>query len=191
MNRTKKRLLYFLFIGIILSVLFSSGQVENPDTHLRLTQTRLFIETGQFGLPDDVGEDTHGNSAGSVYLFKRESDSINDVTQLAKLQASDAESGDNFGTSVSIDNNVIVIGAYKEDAISNDSGAVYIFKHYSDDNITEITKIKTENPTSNDYFGFSVAIDQESVVVSANREDSSVSDTGSSYVYIIDENQGE
>jgi hypothetical protein len=53
----------FLFFGVILSVLFSSGQIENPDTHLRLTQTRILLQEGKLGLAEDVGEDTHGNIA--------------------------------------------------------------------------------------------------------------------------------
>jgi hypothetical protein len=44
-----------------MSILFSSGQIENPDTHLRLTQTRIILDNNWFGLPNDVGEDTHGN----------------------------------------------------------------------------------------------------------------------------------
>jgi len=53
----------FLLIGLITSILFSSGQIENPDTHLRLTQTRIFLENHNFVLPNDVGEDSHGNIA--------------------------------------------------------------------------------------------------------------------------------
>jgi len=52
----------FLSFGIVLSILFSSGQIENPDTHLRLTQARIILD-GHFGLPIDVGEDMHGNIA--------------------------------------------------------------------------------------------------------------------------------
>ncbi|OYU96168.1 MAG: hypothetical protein CFE21_07075 [Bacteroidetes bacterium B1(2017)] len=54
-------LFVFLLFGLVLSILFSSGQIENPDTHLRLTQTRIILDDNQFGLPDDVGEDSHGN----------------------------------------------------------------------------------------------------------------------------------
>tara|TARA_B110000879_G_C11155562_1_gene506700 strand:- start:976 stop:2457 length:1482 start_codon:yes stop_codon:yes gene_type:complete len=58
-----RQLYIYLFFGIILSILFSSGQIENPDTHLRLSQTRIIVQEGQFGLADDVGEDMHGNIA--------------------------------------------------------------------------------------------------------------------------------
>lgn len=58
----KMRPLYvFLFFGLALSILFSSGQIENPDTHLRLTQTRIILDNNKFGLPEDVGEVSHGN----------------------------------------------------------------------------------------------------------------------------------
>lgn len=53
----------FLLFGLILSILFSSGQIENPDTHLRLTQARSMIQESTFGIPSDVGEDMHGNIA--------------------------------------------------------------------------------------------------------------------------------
>jgi hypothetical protein len=53
----------FLLFGLTLSILFSSGQIENPDTHLRLTQTRIILDDNRFGLADDVGEDMHGNIA--------------------------------------------------------------------------------------------------------------------------------
>jgi len=53
----------FLSIGVLTSILFSSGQIENPDTHLRLSQTRVFLENGSFKLPSDVGDVTHGNLA--------------------------------------------------------------------------------------------------------------------------------
>lgn len=54
---------FFILIGVCTSVIFSSGQVENPDTHLRLTQARILTENFEFGLPDDTGEDFHGNIA--------------------------------------------------------------------------------------------------------------------------------
>ncbi len=53
----------FLSLGVTLSILFSSGQIENPDTHLRLTQARLVVDSGMFSLPKDVGEESHGNIA--------------------------------------------------------------------------------------------------------------------------------
>lgn len=54
---------FFILIGVCTSILFSSGQVENPDTHLRLAQAKVLTENFEFGLPNDTGEDFHGNIA--------------------------------------------------------------------------------------------------------------------------------
>ena len=55
-------LLYFT-LCICFSIIFSSGQIENPDTHLRLTQTRLILEKKKFDLDNNIGEEKHGNIA--------------------------------------------------------------------------------------------------------------------------------
>ena len=58
-----KNILIVFCVGIVFSLLFSSGQIENPDTHLRLTQTRIMVDDHSFGLPNNIGEDSHGNIA--------------------------------------------------------------------------------------------------------------------------------
>ena len=62
MNKMKDFLI-FIAIGVLMSIMFSSGQVENPDTHLRLAQTKIIIENGSLRLLPDVGENSHGNIA--------------------------------------------------------------------------------------------------------------------------------
>src|SRR6056300_1654458 len=52
-------------------------------------------------------EDTTATDAGSAYIFDI------DGNQLAKIQASDAEAGDQFGYSVSVSDTRIVVGAYQ------------------------------------------------------------------------------
>lgn len=50
-----------VLIGTLCTLLFSSGQVENPDTHLRLSSAYRLIETGKIAIPNDTGELSHGN----------------------------------------------------------------------------------------------------------------------------------
>ena len=47
---------------------------------------------------------------------------------LAKLAAGDAATGDNFGISVAIDGNTVVIGAYGDDDAGSSSGSAYVFR---------------------------------------------------------------
>ncbi|WP_139921392.1 hypothetical protein [Hymenobacter sp. DG01] len=51
-----------LFV-LSLALLFSSGHIENPDSHLRLTQARLLVESGALEIPHGYGDVTHGNIA--------------------------------------------------------------------------------------------------------------------------------
>ena len=56
-------LLQRLLLILSVALLFSSGHIENPDSHLRLTQARLLVETGSFEIPPGFGDVTHGNIA--------------------------------------------------------------------------------------------------------------------------------
>ena len=128
-------------------------------------------------------EDTTGTDAGSVYIFKRVSDT--NVTQIAKIQASDAEVDDYFGNSVSMSGDYIVVGAKAEDTLASYSGSAYVFKRVSDDNVTEISKIKASDAALNDVFGNSVSISGNYIVVGAYQEDSAASNSGSAYIFKI------
>ena len=61
----KKNRIILLKIGFLFltSIIFSSGHIENPDTHLRLTQARFLIENGSFAIEPGYGDITHGNIA--------------------------------------------------------------------------------------------------------------------------------
>ena len=62
------------------------------------------------------------DDSGAVYVFKHEGSSW---TEQAKLVAGDAEQGDSFGGSVSINGDYIVVGAEGDDGFS---GAAYVFR---------------------------------------------------------------
>ena len=69
-------------------------------------------------------EDTTASDAGSAYIFDMNGN------ELAKIQASDAGSGDRFGTAVAVSNSRIVVGAPYEDTAASNAGAVYVFKNF-------------------------------------------------------------
>jgi len=137
---------------------------------------------GNTALIGAVNEDTSPNTAnGAVYVFVR---SGTTWTQQAKLLASDAASGDNFGSSVSIsaNGNTAIIGSPFEDTSPNiNNGAVYAFTR-SDTTWTQRQKIVPEDAKSNDFFGKLVSIsgDGSTFVVSSN--------IGFVYVYALSAN---
>jgi hypothetical protein len=101
--------------------------------------------------------------------------------------------GDAFGASVAISGNTIVVGAPAEasaatgvdpggppdetDNSAPDSGAAYVFERLNGV-WTPTAYLKASNTDAGDYFGFNVDIDGDTIVVTAEREDSSATGVG-------------
>ena len=145
-----------------------AGQYDSFGRSVAVSDTRIVV-----GAPN---ESTGAAGAGAAYIFD-----ING-NQLAKIQASDAESGDRFGSSVAVSDTRIVVGAYDEDTTANGAGSAYIF----DINGNQIAKIQAIDAEENDYFGYSVAVSNARIVVGAYREDT---DAGSAYIFDINGNE--
>jgi len=127
-------------------------------------------------------EDTNGSTAGSVYIFD-----ING-NELAKIQASDVQAGDEFGYSVAVSDTRIVVGAWKEDTAGSNAGSVYIF----DINGNQLAKIQASDAQASDYFGQSVAVSDTRIVVGAPFENTNGTYweyVGSIYIFDINGNQ--
>ena len=119
-------------------------------------------------------------AAGAGYVFVRSGDTW---SQQAYLKASNPDSGDRFGCSVSISNDEVVVGAWGESSQSagvnghqlNDSapyaGAAYVFRRYGGSWIQQ-AYLKASNPDLYDHFGAAVAISNTTIVVGAPRESS-------------------
>jgi hypothetical protein len=124
------------------------------------------------------------SAVGAAYVFKRDS-GAETWTQTQYLKASNRDGGDHFGHSVAINGDYIVVGAYRESSSSasypdNDnkslSGAAYVFKRYSGAETWAQTQfLKSEVVDTNDNFGWSVAIQGDTVLVGAKAEESLLS----------------
>ena len=64
------------------------------------------------------------SGTGAAYIFIRSGASW---SQVNKIQASNAQSGDEFGNSISISNKSVIVGAPEEDTTASGSGSAYIF----------------------------------------------------------------
>ena len=176
--------------------LFKKSQNDNSIIQIAKIEASDFEAGDKFGhsvaidgdyiLIGALDEDTNGTDAGSVYLFKLLSDQST-VEEIAKIQANDIQTGDKFGTSVSISGNYIAVGAkYGDTNDSLDTGAAYIFKIDEDKStVDQIGKLSHDELSTEDYFGYSVSIDQEYIVVGAYGSDRQKSDAGAAYLYKI------
>jgi hypothetical protein len=118
-------------------------------------------------------DDDDGSASGSAYIFDL------DGTQLAKITASDAAAGDNFGESVAVGCGRIVVGARLNDDVASDSGSAYIY----DLDGNELAKITASDAAASDWFGASVAVGSGRIVVGAYGEDAKGSSAGAAYIY--------
>ena len=121
-----------------------------------------------------------GTRAGHVQIYKPVN---SNWTQRAKLTANDAFAFDLFGGGVSIDGYTMVIGARLDDDDGNNSGSAYVFTRGSTFNWTQIAKLTASDGAADDYFGRSVSIDGDTIVIGSPNEDVYGSNSGAAYVY--------
>ena len=132
--------------------------------------------------------DPYENSyRGVVYLFEQSNGVWHELTSMS---ASNADNNDEFGKSLAIDGNILVVGAPNEasngsnpsDNSLSHSGAAYIFEKQNNAWV-QTAYLKAQNPHVNDEFGVSVAVDNGVVAVGAHGDDNIVPDSGAVYIF--------
>jgi len=112
--------------------------------------------------------DDFGDLSGAVYVFVR-AGATNPWIQVAKLIPRDARRGLQFGRSVAISGDTIIVGAVGDDEHGEFTGSAYIFaRHHGGPNAWgEVTKLRASNAAQGDVFGESVSISGDTAVVGA------------------------
>lgn len=121
---------------------------------------------------------------GAVYTFTRDGPAVRQET--ARLTASDGAQQDLLGFSVAIDGDTIVAGAHKHNVGATlDQGAVYTFARSGAPARNETAKLTAFDGAAEDWLGYSVAIDGDTVVVGAPSDDAGApaSNEGSAYTF--------
>ncbi len=148
--------------------------------------------------------DNSASDAGAAYVFVRSGTSW---SQQAYLKASNTNAGDNFGNPVAIYGGTIVVSAPLEDSAAtgingnqsdnsaSGAGAVYVFGR-SGTTWSQQAYLKASNTNAEDYFGDTIAVSQDTIVVGApgedsaatgvngNQGDNSASYAGAAYVFV-------
>ena len=128
--------------------------------------------------------DDIGSNSGSAYVFTKPTGGWAATSSAAKLTASDAGASDHFGFSVAIDGDTVVVGAYADNGSGANFGSAYVFTKPTDGWVTttETAKLTALNPAEYDVFGYSVAVDGDTVVAGAHQDDDNGNNSGSAYV---------
>ncbi len=124
-------------------------------------------------------------NAGAAYVFTKDSEGAS--SQAATLTASDGAADDEFGISVAVYGETVVVGAHQHDATIGgntvgNSGAAYVFTRPADGwaDSTGTATLTASDGAENDYFGISLSLDGSTVVVGAPGSDSNM---GAAYVF--------
>jgi hypothetical protein len=146
------------------------------------------------------GSQTNHNAAraGAAYVFVRSGGAW---SQQAYLKASNTGAGDRFGFAVAISGDTVVVGAHNEDSGATgvngnqaidgaaNSGAAYVFGR-SGGVWSQQAYLKSSNSEVADYFGRSVAVSGDTVVVAAHLEDSNATGVNGNQANNTGDNSG-
>ena len=201
-------ILQLILFSCAMSTFLSSAQVSDetqvitPDNRITraffgnavlTTDELVFVGASGDGF-DEKGENII-KGAGAVYIFEKRAEGWN---ELQKLVASDRSAADQFGVSMAVHEEYLVVGANRKKHTQTDeddlngAGAAYVFKQAADGRWQEVQKLTASDPGSGDFFGYSVDINGDYIVVGAPLEDQNESNeipqSGSAYVFRKDEN---
>lgn len=160
-----------------------------------------YAVVGAFHEGHDASENNFVQDAGSAYIFKKDAGGTDNWGLVRKITAPIRSAADQFGSSISISGEYIIVGAFNEDDDAdelntlNDAGSAYIFKRDAGgaDNWGQIKKVAAGIRGADDWFGLSVSISGDYAVVGAYREDedaqeaNTLSGSGSAYVFKKDQ----
>jgi hypothetical protein len=177
------------FVAISVGIVSADIRVDPASleqglfTEFRLTPTDAVTEYGRSVAIDGdlVAVGAGGDGAvGAVYLYKRQG--MTNVL-VAKLVSPDATIGETpeFGRTVAIKGNMVIVGARfaRADAVER-AGAVYVFGKHGDSWQFE-EKIISPAPETEDNFGRALAIQGDSLVVTARKTSA---EEGAAYVFV-------
>jgi hypothetical protein len=133
---------------------------------------------------DDVGVNLN---QGSTYVFDRNQGGTNNWGQSRKLVALGGAADDEFGFSVSLDADTVVVGAPFSDPGGNSrQGSAYVFDRNTGgvNNWGQLAQMLSADGNVNDMFGRSVSISQSMAAIGAEGADiGGHSDQGTAYIF--------
>jgi hypothetical protein len=144
----------------------------------------LYEDSGSGGVNGDQASNAAADS-GAAYVFVNKAGSW---VQQAYLKGGDSPSeSDFFGTGVAISGDTIVVGAMRGNLfnpldVSNRNGTAYVFVR-NGEVWSQQAQLTAKDAAPADIFGFSVAIQKDTVVIGAPEESSVASQSGAAYIF--------
>lgn len=181
--------------------------VDDRNAKYPITIDPTFTQTKKLTASDAAAEDNFGDAvgisgdtaivgadrdddgalgSGSAYIFQRNTGGDNNWGEVTKLNAADPDFSDEFGDSVAISGDTVIVGSPFDDDNGSSTGSAYIFERNQGgaNNWGQVKKLNASDAFGGDSFGWSVGISGDTAIVGTPFND----ETGSAYIF--DRNNG-
>lgn len=134
---------------------------------------------GDFAWVGSRGDIDSGTQTGSAYIFRRLDEGW---VQVGGFRSLEPRSDDQYGLAMAVDGEWAAVGAYGDAKNGRDAGCVYLYRLR--DEVWHFTeRLYAPGATSADYFGFSIDISGDRMVVGAFGDDTKGIRAGAAFVY--------
>ena len=187
-NRYVSTTIVSLFIALMtLAALAPAAQAQRSETKIVASDgvdgdffgqaVAISGSTAVVGVRDaDLGND---ENAGAAYVFERIDGQWQEVQ---KLIASNGDEGDFFGDRITIDGDMILVGAPGNDDRAPENGAVYAFERI-DGVWQEVQIFYPDDTSASKVFGWDVALDGDRAFIGAPQDSQVDFFAGATYVF--------
>ena len=195
----KRNFLRIIASMAILSILLPTAPIKaQPSAQPQEFAFQNSEFSGEINLPEGLTDSEWQDIQSQI---------LSSLAQQAYLKSSNTNAADDFGWSVAISGDTLVVGAFREDSAAtgvngnqndnsaSDAGAAYVFVR-SGTSWSQQAYLKASNTNAGDNFGNPVAIYGGTIVVSApledsattgingNQSDNSANGAGAVYVFV-------
>lgn len=107
---------------------------------------------------------------GAVYVYSRDEGGSNNWGLVKKVTAVDGAQEDNFGYSISLSGDLLLVGAEGDDILYQNQGSAYLFGRDEGgaNNWGLVKKMAASDAQKTDHFGDAVALDGETALIGAS-----------------------
>jgi hypothetical protein len=186
MLRPRRLALLVLLLGVGLTASRASAQIEplpRPDT----------LEAASFGvsiaIDDSIavvgasGASVCGDDSGAVFVYERRAGPLVTSWRLtARLVPSACQAETFFGADVALSGSRLLVGASREDFVSDTENAAYVFERSADSTWTQTARLTGPSDRQDGLFGAGVALEGDRAAVSTSGNPDGAYG-GSVYVY--------
>lgn len=121
-------------------------------------------------------------SCGAAYIYEKPTGGWQSSSGKETQKISANETTGRFGWSVAIEGDLAIVGAWQEGHVHSQDGAAFCFKRDTT-SWSQWTKLISSEPIDSAHLGYSVSIDNNTVIAGANHDDHNGECAGAAYIF--------